>query len=183
MAIDLTKINGTDSLAGLRITINDNFHTIKSALNDVLSIIDIASGKIDNTNFGSVNNIKTENLTVQNALNVITGNIEIGSGNLIVGSSSGGYIQIGGGSNSVRMEKVIRSFFTGSGNIPTVNFSGNGATGGTGPIGYLSLPRLETSTVNDISNPAVGSLVYDINTNKVKVCTASGATGTWEDLN
>ena len=48
MAITLTTINGTDSVASSRITINDNYSTIGNALNSVLSIIDIATGKIDN---------------------------------------------------------------------------------------------------------------------------------------
>ena len=48
MAITLTTINGTDSVASSRITINDNYSTIGNALNSVLSIVDIATGKIDN---------------------------------------------------------------------------------------------------------------------------------------
>ena len=43
MAISLTTLNGTDSIAASRITINDNFATISAAMNSLLQIIDIAT--------------------------------------------------------------------------------------------------------------------------------------------
>lgn len=188
MAINITTINGTDSIASSRITINDNFETVKSSMNSLLEIIDITTGKIDNFNYsvGSSPDIETRNLTIRGTggggINVITGNIQVGNGNLVIGSTSVGYLQIGGGSNSIKIEKITK-LLSGGGNIPTVNTSGTGATGGTGPVGYITLPRLETSTIEAIETPSLGSLVYDIDTNQVKVCTASGATGTWSVLN
>lgn len=187
MAINVTQINGTDSVSSSRITINDNFETVKSALNEVLSIVDIATGKINNFGFGSDNDIETEDLIIRGSssggINVVSGGIRVGNGNIVIGGTAGtGFLQIGNGSNSIRLEKVLRNFNSGPGSIATTNLSGTGATGGTGPIGYVTLPRLSTSTINDISNPFIGSLVYDIDTNQVKVCTVSGPTGTWTSL-
>ena len=69
MAISLTTLNGTDSIAASRITLNDNFATIGSALNSLLSIIDIATGLIDNSSYGSNNNIVTGALTSNSGIN------------------------------------------------------------------------------------------------------------------
>jgi hypothetical protein len=187
MAINVTTINGTDSVASSRITINDNFETVKSALNDLLSIIDIATGKINNFGYGSNNDIETEDLIVRGSIgggiNVVSGGIQVGNGNIVIGGTAGtGYLQIGGGTNSIRFEKVLRGFSSGPGNIATINLSGTGATAGAGPVGYVTLPRLNTAVINDIANPLVGSVVFDVDTTEVKVCTVSGPTGTWVAL-
>jgi hypothetical protein len=182
MAISLTTLNGTDSLASSRITINDNFSTVLDALNDVLSIIDIATGKINNYGYGSNNDMETEDLIVRGSvgggISVITGDITLNNGNVSVANS--GYFEIGSGTG-VKIEKITKNLT--SGNIPTWNFSGVGSTGASGPIGYMTVPRLNTATIDDIQLPQLGALVYDIDTNELKVCTASGATGTWAACN
>lgn len=187
MAINVTTINGTDSVASSRITINDNFETVRSSLNDLLSIIDIATGKINNFGYGSNNDIETEDLIVRGSggggIDVISGNIRVGNGNIVIGGTAGtGFLQIGAGANSIRVEKVLRNLISGPGSIATFNLSGVGSTGGAGPVGYVTLPRLSTASINDITNPFVGSLVYDINTDEVKVFTSTGPTGTWTSL-
>jgi hypothetical protein len=179
MAISLTTLNGTDSVAASRITINDNFNTILDAMNDLLSIIDIATGKINNYGYGSNNDMETEDLIVRGStgggISVITGGINVNNGNVAVS----GYFEIGSGSGA-RIEKINKSSYAvPSANYMTWNLSGVGTTGGTGTMSYMVLPRKSTAEINDIAAPQLGALVYDVSTNRVKVCTASGATGTW----
>lgn len=174
MAISLTTLNGTDSVSSSRITINDNFTTVLSALNKVLSIIDISTGKINNYSFnGSNNDIETEDLVVKGSVG-----ITVQSGNITLNNAVGltlvnGKITMGGAT----IEKINKS--SGTSTLPTLNFSGVSATGGTGTAGYLTIPRLTMSTIQAITTPHLGSLVYETTTNKLLVCIASGATGTW----
>lgn len=191
MAIAVTTLNGTDSVSASRITINDNFNTISDALNDVLSIIDIATGKINNFGYGSNNDMETEDLIVRGSvgggIDVVSGSINVGNGNIIIGGTSGtGYLRIGTGANAIYFEKIARSFAVAAGSIATANFSGVGATGGTGPVGYMSLPRLDLATVKDIANPHIGSLVNIVNTGGtgcyLAICVESGPTGQWYQI-
>ena len=191
MAISTTNLNGTDSVSASRITINDNFNTIQDALNDVLSIIDIATGKINNYGYGSNNDMETEDLIVRGSvgggIDVISGNVTVGNGNIIIGGTSGtGYVRIGTGTNSIYFEKVAKSFAVSVGSIATANLSGVGATGGTGPVGYVTLPRLDLATVKDIANPQIGSIVNIVNTGGtgcyLAICAESGATGQWYQI-
>ena len=185
MAISTTTLNGTDSIASSRITINDNFNTIKAALNDLLTIIDTATGKINNYGYGSNNDMETEDLIVRGSVgggvSVISGNVTVNTGAVIINSQ---YLQVGAGSNSVKMERVARTYAV-SGSIPTVNFSGTGATGGTGPVGYMTVPRMTTADINSIINPQLGSIVYDVSINRFKGCTGSSSVSgasTWQTL-
>jgi hypothetical protein len=178
MAITTTNLNGTDSVSASRITLNDNFNTIVDALNDVLSIIDIATGKINNYGFGSNNDIETEDLIVRGSvsggINVILGNVTVGAGNVVIGGNNS--LQIGSGAQTIYMEKVSRVLSAGS--IPTINFSGTGATGPStsGPVGYMTIPRLTTADINAIESPLEGSIVYDVNLKAFVGCTGSSAT-------
>lgn len=174
MAISTTTLNGTDSISASRISINDNFNTIKSALNDLLTIIDIATGKINNYGYGSNNDMETEDLIVRGSvgggLSVISGDVVVNSGAIIINSQ---YLQVGSGSNAIKMEKGSKILGTGS--IPIVNFSGSGATGGTGPVGYMTVPRMSTADINGILDPAEGSIVYDTQLHCFKGCTGSSS--------
>jgi hypothetical protein len=182
MAITLTTLNGTDSIAATRITINDNFSTISAAMNSLLSIIDIATGLFDNTGYGSNSNINTENLTVtgSSGITVTSGSINIPLGNLILG----GAIEFGSGTN-VKIKKVSKP--TGpSSNIFVLDLAGaSAATGGTAPgsVGYVALPRATTSSIQSIQNPELGSIVYDTAQNVLAYCVGTssgiGTTGTW----
>lgn len=179
MAITTTTLNGTDSVSASRITLNDNFNTIKEALNDVLSIIDIATGKINNYGYGSNNDMETEDLIVRGSvgggINVISGNVSVGAGNVVIGSNN--LLQIGSGTNSIYFEKLTRTYAV-SGTLPTINFSGSGVTGPTasGPVGYMTLPRMTTADINSIVSPLEGSIVYDLTLNAFVGCTGSSAT-------
>jgi hypothetical protein len=185
MAITLTTLNGTDSIAATRITINDNFSTISAAMNSLLSIIDIATGLIDNSGYGSNSNINTGNLTVtgSSGITVTSGNITITLGNLVLG----GAIEFGSGTN-VKIKKVSKP--TGvSSSIYVLDVAGaSAATGGTAPgsIGYVALPRATTSNIKDIQNPELGAIVYDVAQNVLAYCVGTssgiGATGTWNKI-
>lgn len=194
MAITLTTLNGTDSIAASRITINDNFATIGDALNEVLSIIDIATGKIDNYNFGGSNpSIETGDVIIHGTvgsggINVLSGNIITQNGNIVIGGTSGsGFLELGLNSG-VKIQRFTKNLTVG--NIPVVDFGGAagalGATGATGAIGYVTLPRQPLSTIEAIQNPQLGALVFDSTNMAVLVCTgttsATGGTGTWTSL-
>ena len=191
MAISTTTINGTDSVAASRITLNDNFNTIKDALNNVLSIIDIATGKINNFGYGSNNDMETEDIVIRGSganggVFVLSGSVNVNNGNVIVGgTASNGFIQVGAGTNAIYLERIQRT--TSGGTIPTVNLSGAtaGATASTS-VGYVTLPRLTPAQVVAIQNPTVGSMVYSIGSSygngTLLVCTATGATGTWKPV-
>ncbi len=183
MPITITPINGTDSIAGSRITINDNFAVVQDAVNKVLQVFNIATGKFNNYGFGSDNDIETEDLIVRGStgggISVLSGNVALSNGNITLS----GFLEFGAGSNT-KLEKVLRNFAIAPGNIPTFNMSGTGSTGSTGPVGYLALPRLDTTTIEDIQYPYLGALVVDVSgaTAVLKMCSASGTTGTWTPI-
>lgn len=194
MAITLTTMNGTDSIAASRITINDNFATISDALNEVLTIVDIATGKIDNYNYGGSNpSIETGDVIIHGTIgtggiNILSGNIITQNGNFIIGGTSGtGYLEIGLNSG-VKLQKFTKNLTVG--NIPSIDFSGSagttGLTGSTGIIGYFTLPRQTTAIIQSIQNPQLGAIVFDTSVMKAKICTITsstiGATGTWETV-
>lgn len=194
MAITLTTLNGTDSIAASRITINDNFATIGDALNEVLSIIDIATGKIDNYNFGGSNpSIETGDVIIHGTvgtggINVLSGNIIAQNGNVVVGGSSGsGYLELGLNSG-VKIQKFTKNLTVGT--LAALDISGAagaiGTTGSTGTVGYLTLPRQPLSTIQSIQNPQLGAVVFNTTSMSVLVCTgttsATGGTGTWTAL-
>jgi|NOAtaT_7_FD_contig_71_2061914_length_3793_multi_4_in_0_out_0_3 hypothetical protein len=178
MAITTTNLNGTDSVSASRITLNDNFATIVDALNDVLAIVDIATGKINNYGYGSNNDIETEDLIVRGSvgggINVISGNINVQNGNVVVGNTN--YFQVGSGAgNSIFLSKITKTL--GAGNIPTVSFTGVGTTAPTAsdPVGYVTVPRLTTGDINGIISPLEGSIVYDLSMKCFKGCTGSSS--------
>lgn len=178
--VEITTIQGVDSLAASRITINDNFASIQSALDDVLQIVNISTGKINNSGYGSDNDLETEDLIINGStgggINVVSGNISMAAGDLkIIGGNF--RIELG---NNIKIQKYSKNLSVGT--IDVLSLSGVGVTGGSGPVGYVSLPRLNTATINDIQQPELGALVFDIDLLQVVVCTASGTTGTWTSL-
>jgi len=186
MAISTTTINGTDSVAASRITINDNFNTIKDSINELLAIVDTATGKINNYGFGSNNDIETEDLIVRGSgvsggISVLSGNISVSNGNLVLGN---GNFQIGSGSNAVTIQRATKSVTGGT--VPTLNLSGTTSDTSATAVKYVTLPRLLTADIKAIQNPHLGSIVYDLGQNKFVVCTVTsstvGATGTWTIL-
>lgn len=184
MAISTTTLKGTDSVSGSRITINENIKVIADALNEVLSIVDIATGKINNFGFGTDSDIETEDLIVRGStgggVSLITGNINVNNGNVYLS----GFVEFGSGS-SVKIEKNTLNFNSSAGTIDVFNISGTGGTGASGAVGYLGLPKSDTTSIEDLEYPAIGALVYDIAegpTGALKVCVASGVTGTWKTV-
>ena len=109
MAISLTTLNGTDSIAASRITLNDNFATIGSALNSLLSMIDIATGLIDNSSYGSNNNIVTGSLTANSGITINSGALTISNGDITLS----GKITFGSGTQ-VAIKRTSHNLTTGS---------------------------------------------------------------------
>lgn len=58
MAIAVTQILGTDSIASLRITLNDNFAILKDEINAIETYLDPDAGTIDNLNIMHTKELK-----------------------------------------------------------------------------------------------------------------------------
>ena len=178
MAISLTTLNGTDSIAASRITLNDNFATIGSALNSLLSMIDIATGLIDNSSYGSNNNIVTGALTSNSGITINSGNLTISNGDMILS----GKITFGSGTQ-VAIKKTSHNFSSVSGSIYVLDSAGATGATTTGQVGYYVLPRQTTAIIKDIANPELGAVVYDTAQNVLAYCIGTtsvvGGTGTW----
>lgn len=176
MAISLTTLNGTDSIAASRITLNDNFATIGSALNSLLSMIDIATGLIDNSSYGSNNNIVTGALTSNSGITINSGNITVSNGDMILS----GKITFGSGTQ-VAIKRTSHNLTTGS--IYILDAAGATGATSTGQVGYYVLPRQTTAVIKDIQNPELGAVVYDTAQNVLAYCIGTtsvvGGTGTW----
>ena len=65
MAITIKTLKSTSSISADRITLNDNFAIITENVNSILGIVDISTGKIDNSNIGSDNTITTNGITIK----------------------------------------------------------------------------------------------------------------------
>lgn len=137
MAITTTDIKGTDSISASRITINDNISTIVEALNDVLSIVDIGTGKIDNSTYASLNNIKTTaiEITGSSGVTVNTGSINVSAGNVVIALGSLKFASSSIKQSTVSSKPVISSVGASAFQLPVG--STWTATGGTGMIVYV----------------------------------------------
>jgi hypothetical protein len=176
MAISLTTLNGTDSIAASRITLNDNFATVGSALNSLLSMIDIATGLIDNSSYGSNNNIVTGALTSNSGITINSGNITVSNGDMILS----GKITFGSGTQ-VAIKRTSHNLTTGS--IYILDAAGATGATSTGQVGYYVLPRQTTTVIKDIQNPELGAVVYDTTLSTLVYCVGTtsvvGGTGSW----
>lgn len=179
MAIQLTTINGTDSIAATRITINDNFSTLSDSLNSVLQMVNISTGYFDNASFGSNPKINTGSITAVGEISSSTGDIVAYQGNIKIGSNA--FLEFGPNSGC----KIKRSLKSLGGGNTTYFIDFSGATGGTatGNLSAAVLPRQTTAVIKTIQNPELGALVYDVSQNVIAYCVATsivpGVTGTW----
>jgi len=182
MAIQLTTINGTDSIAATRITINDNFATLSDSLNSVLQMVNISTGAFDNTTFGSNPQIKTGSIIAGNGITVTSGDIVLYGGNVKVGTNA--YLEFGPSSGCT----IKRSLKQLGGGATTYFMDFSSAIGPTagGNITGIILPRQTTTFIKTIQNPELGSLAYDTTQNCLAYCvgttTTPGATGTWKKI-
>lgn len=176
MAITLIKISPKLSIQNLATVLTDNFNIIEESINDVISIVNIGTGKFDNSGYGTDNNIKTGNIEAigTNGISITLGNLSLAVGRIIM-SGSASRIEIG---TNVKFERITLNLSVGT--IDTIDLSGtSGALTGTGPVGPIHLPRLDNATILDIQTPIPGMLVWDDTNSKFK-----GYDGTsWIDLN
>jgi hypothetical protein len=182
MAIQLTTINGTDSIAATRITINDNFSTLTDTLNSVLQMVNISTGYFDNATFGSNPKINTGSITALGEISSTIGDIVAYQGNVRTGFN--GFLELGANSGCV----IKRSLKQLGGGNTTYFIDFAGAIGGTaaGNLSAAILPRQTTAVIKMIQNPELGALVYDISQNVIAYCVATsitpGSTGTWNKI-
>ena len=175
MAISLTTINGTDSIAASRITINDNFSTVKSAVDDIQSVIN-STGAINNSS-KSTPTIQTGSITVTGATGVTisTGSLSVTAGNITLGGT------LSFGTNGATIKKTNKTIDA----VSTPILDVAGATGATftGTVGYFVIPRQTTATIKSTVNPELGALVYNTTINTLVYCagttSATGGTGQW----
>jgi len=163
MAISVTTLQGTSSIAADRITINDNFSTVVSGINGLLGILDTTTGKFDNTGVGSNSVIVTEGLTVTTSgIGVTIGDLGLDDGDILLNKDES-FIVIGSAGNKVA-EKLFAKTSTG-------NFSGLDVS----TFDLLKLPRLTTTEIGDIntSNLVGGEVVYDTTANVPKLYNAT----------
>lgn len=161
MAITIKTLKGTNSVSADRITLNDNFAIITGAVNNILGIIDISTGKFDNSNIGSDNTITTKGITIkESGLDVQQGNININQGNLTLPSNNS-YLGLGADGSKIK-DTLVGVGASGPNSTHIVEFENF--------IG-LSLPRLTTVEKNNLILGATGPnlVLFDSDTNKACV--------------
>lgn len=176
MAISLIKISPKLSIQNLATVLTDNFNIIEESVNDVISIVNIGTGKFDNSGYGTDNNIKTGNIEAigTNGVSITLGNLSLAIGRVIMSGASS-RIEIGA---NVKFERITLNLS--SGTIDTIDLSGtSGALSGTGPVGPVHMPRLDNATILDIQTPIPGQVVWDDTNSKLKLYDGIS----WVDLN
>ena len=166
MAINLTTILGTDSLAANRIVINDNFKSLSSSFNKILSVLDINTGMIDNTN-SVIPTMSTGNLSIKGPVGIVinSGDLVLSTGSVKIGGTA--FIEFGSQSG-ITIKRTNKS--NGSNSIPILDFSGSTGPTFNGSQAYISLPKYSNSVIMDVdgttllNNPEYGSIFYDNDT-------------------
>ena len=163
MAITVTTLQATSAVAADRITINDNFSTVVSSINELLAILNTTTGKFDNTGVNTNNVVVTEGITITTSgIDITAGNISATAGNILLNADES-YVQIGSANNQIA-EKLFAKSSSG-------NFSGLDIS----TFDLLKLPRLTTTEIADIntSNLVGGEMVYDTTANVPKLYNAT----------
>lgn len=176
MTIELVTITPKLSIANLATVLEDNFNIIKESINDLGDIINIGTGKFDNSAYGTDNNLKTGNIESigSTGITATLGNLNLSVGKVVM-SGTGSRIEIG---SAVKFERITKNLSVGT--IDTIDLSGtSGTLTGVGSVGPLSLPRLSTATIVDITTPTDGSMVWDDTLKKLKLYDGTS----WVDLN
>jgi hypothetical protein len=156
MAIQITTLKGTSSISADRITLNDNFKIITDTINQLLGIVNVVTGKIDNSTVGTNGTITTNGITVNiSGLEIVGGDINLGNGNLII-AKSGSYIKLGQDNSQIKDTLIGSSHI-----LEFPNFAG------------ISLPRLTTSNITNItgglSETGPNIMVFNTDTNKPQI--------------
>jgi hypothetical protein len=166
MAINLTTILGTDSLAANRIVINDNFKSLSSSFNKILSVLDINTGMIDNTK-SVIPTMSTGNLSIKGPVGIVinSGDLVLSTGSVKIGGTA--FIEFGSQSG-ITIKRTNKS--NGTDSIPILDFSGSTGPTFNGSQAYISLPKYSNSVIMDadgttlLNNPEYGSIFYDNDT-------------------
>lgn len=175
MAITLETLTPKTTISQLQLIYNNNNSILKETINKLISIIDVGTGKINNSSFGTDNNIETQNIKLNGSIGVEVnlGNVVISTGNLrLLGTSS--RIEIG---TTVKLERVVKNLTIGT--IDILDLTGLNGGVGDGTISGIVVPRMNNGTIIDIQSPNEGLLVFDTTNKKLKLYDGT----TWVDLN
>lgn len=196
--ISITEIQGYDSISSSRLTINDNFSIITSAVNGVLSLFSTDTGSIDITGSsltGSIN-AKTLNITtsstIQGTLSV-TGTLNVNGDSTVSGKLKLNSIWFGSTGNQYLLNET--KTYDGTHYLAGINLFG--VTGGAGSsnintkiagtFDYMVIPKVSDPTqLKALQNPHIGSMAFSISGSSLWLCTSTsisgGATGTWKQI-
>ena len=181
MAITLTSLLGTNSISSDRITINNNFSSLVNATNLLIQIVNVSTGAIDNSTFGSAPTIRTVGLT---ATSIAATNVTI-SGNVVAGNviSNSGYIQCGEGSyfgfGTDPQFNIARVSKGGTSGLYILDVSGAIGDVNDGTVGYVRFPFYESSVVETVPSPDEGSIYYELDNHVMRMYIGQGATGSY----
>lgn len=138
--IEVTQLKGTNSIASDRITLNDNFNILQDGINNLLGVINIQTGKIDNSQIGSDNTTVTRGLTVTElGIDLPSGNILAQNGNISL-STDASSISFGQESLLLKHDQVTN----------TLNASGKTNLLNISDFGMLKLPKMTQNERNAI---------------------------------
>lgn len=153
MSISLTILKGTSSISSDRITINNNFKISEDTTNELLSIVNTTTGKINNTGVGADSTITTEGLfvTETNGIEIAKGNLSVGLGNIILASDDA-FIQIG---STGKVKDTTELSISGGTSYNLLDLSEG--------FSAVSVPSLPTTQIIDIAVGATSAnyLVFD----------------------
>jgi hypothetical protein len=176
MAISLLQITSNTALSKTYQIINDTNAIIQETLNKILSIVDIGTGKFNNSAFATDNNIETQNVISKGnvGVQVNLGHVTVATGSLkLTGTSS--RIEIG---TTLKVERITKN--TSLGTLDIIDLTGlSGAVTGDGTVAGVVLPRMNNGAIIDIVSPNEGLLVWDTTNKKLKIYNGTA----WEDLN
>ena len=165
MSIQITTLKGTNSISADRITINDNFKINTDAINNILSIVDTTTGKIDNTGVGADNTITTEGITLTaSGVDVQVGDIDVQAGDLKL-LHDGAFIEMGTNNSQIVHATVTGATAATKNIVQFVEFSG------------IEIPKVTTvdrvAIGTDIGATGPNVVVFDTDTGKFTGWTGS----------
>lgn len=187
MSIQITEIQGYNSISNSRIIINDNFNILAAGINDLIEIIDIEEGIINLTSYNTGTlSAKAINITGGlTASGLISGSsLSISGNSLVSGVQTINTLKFGQGQSTTLIKE---SLSTGSGTFHLLNLNGNKLnTKAVDTFDGVVLPKIpDHNVLKTIQNPKVGTLTYSLGGTSLWLCVASGgtgATGTWVKL-
>lgn len=196
--ISITEIQGYDSISSSRLTINDNFSIVTSAVNGLLALVNSDTGVIDITGSSLTGSISAKSLSITTSA-TITGSLSVtGSANVSGDSTVSGKLKINTiwfGSTGNQYVISENKTYDGTHYLAGINLFG--VTGGAGnsnintkvagTFDYMVIPKVAGPTfLTALQNPQVGTFAFSISGSSLWLCTSTstigGATGVWKQI-